>query len=154
VEPNQWIHRDNILHFGTSFAKEGRLTGYFMEAIEGERASPRSDTSYLVSIFATDQQASSAFGEQRYYWDALATHGGAAAVSLHNRAYGDAGDAGLYAVSLPTGASLAELLFRRGPLFIEVFQEVDAARPSHAEVRAFFAIGTRLDIIARGALAS
>jgi hypothetical protein len=143
-----------VLHFGTSFAREGRLTGYFMDAVEGSRAAPRSDTSYLVSLFPTAKEATDAFGVQRYYWDALTTHGESQEMSLPEGAYGDAGHDALYTIRLPTGASLAELLFQRGTMVVEVFQEVDAAHPSHAEVRAFFDIGTRLDIIARGILTS
>src|SRR5438309_11258696 len=60
IEANRQIHADNVLHFGRSFTHEGRITGYFMEAIEGRRLSPHCDTSYLVSMFPTSQQAASA----------------------------------------------------------------------------------------------
>lgn len=150
VEPNRRIHRDNVLHFGTPFTKEGRITGFFMEVLEGQQSAPRSDTSYLVSLFATAQQASGAFVEQHYYWDALTSHGGSASLQLENGAYGDTDQEALYAIRLPTGSSLAELLFARGPIFVEVFQEVYASRPSRAEVRALYDIATRLDITARG----
>ena len=152
VEPNRRIARDNVLHYGKSFAHEGRTTGYFMEAVERRQSSPRSDTSYLVSVFPTSEQASSAFGEQNYYWNAQATHGGSAQVPLQI-AYGDGDHAALYTVGLPTGVILTELLFARGPIFVEVFQKVYAAHPTPAEVRAFFDVATSLDIIARGILA-
>jgi hypothetical protein len=152
VEPNRHIARDNVLHFGKSFVHEGRITGYFMEAVEGRPSSPRSDTSYLVSFFPTSDQASAAFDEQRYYWEALTTHGQSGEILL-STAYGDGDHEALYTMRLPTGASLAELLFARGTIFVEVFQEVYAAHPSHAEVRAFFDITTRIDITARGILA-
>jgi hypothetical protein len=154
VEPNRSIGRDNILHFGKSFTHEGRLTGYFMDAIQGRRSSPHSDTSYLVSLFTTTEQASSAFSEQQYYWDALTSHGGSAQETLPVGAYGDPGFQALYSVRLPTGANFAELLFVRGPIFIEVFQEVYAVQPSRSELRAFFGIGSRLDVIARGEIAA
>lgn len=152
VEPNRQITRDNILHFGKSFAHEGRLTGYFMEAARCSRSSPRSDTSYLVSEFATAGQASAAFAEQQFFWDALTSHGEAAQETVPNGAYGDIGNQALYSVRLPTGANLAELLFTRGPIFIEVFQEVYAVQPPRPELRAFFGIGSRLDVIARGVI--
>jgi hypothetical protein len=149
IEPNRRIHQDNVLHFGAPFQQEGRMSGYFMEALEGRRSSPRSDTSYLVSLFPTTERASAAFAEQRYYWDALTSHGGSVELPLRDGAYGDPDHEGLYAVRLPTDGSLAELLFARGPILVEVFQQVHAAHPSHTEVRAFYDIGTRLDIIAR-----
>jgi hypothetical protein len=152
VEPNRGIARDNVLHYGKSFAHEGRTTGYFMETVEGKQASPRSDTSYLVSVFPTADQADAAFDEQNYYWNAQATHGGLTQVPLQ-LTFGDGDHEALYTVGLPTGVILTELLFSQGQIFVEVFQQVYAAHPTRAEVRDFFDVATRLDIIARGILA-
>jgi hypothetical protein len=152
AEPNRRIARDNVLHYGRSFAHEGRTTGYFLEAVEGKPSAPRSDTSYLVSVFPTDDQAAAAFDEQNYYWNAQAPHGGSTQVPLQI-AYGDGDHEALYTVGLPTGVILTELLFVQGPMFVEVFQRVNAAHPTDGEVRAFFDVATRLDIISRGILA-
>lgn len=151
VEPNRRIHADHILHFGRSFTKEGRLTGYFMDAIEGSSSFPRVDTSYLVSIFPSAALATAAFREQRYYGDAVTGHG-ANPVPLQSGAYGPPGSQGLYTYLAPTGQRITELLFHRGPVLIEVFQQFNIERPSQAEIRSFFAIARELDTITVKAL--
>lgn len=151
VEPNTRIRRDSILHFGHSFAREGRLTGYFMDAIQGKRGLPRVDTSYLVSIFATESEAAAAFGQQRFYWDAVTSHG-ASPVPLQTGAYGPHGAQALYTYRAPTGQRITELLFHRGPVLVEVFQQLNIEHPSTADIRAFFALGHKLDTITVSAL--
>jgi hypothetical protein len=148
VESNARITRDRVLHFGRSFKQEGRLTGYFMDAVEGNRRLPRVDMSYVVSIFSTATQAADAFDEQQYYWDALANRrdGGPAATQDQ---YGVANSDALYSFQAFDGWTIFEHLFYYDQVFVEIFLELRIPDPRPADMNTFQAVGTTLDALCR-----
>jgi hypothetical protein len=150
VEPNARVGRDRVLHFGSSFAEEGRLTGYFMDAVEGNRDLPRVDLSYLVSIFGTTEQAAAAFAQQQSFWEALTRQrsgdpsGGPAS---SGNSFGPASTEALYRFEAFDGWTLYEHLFYRGTVFVEVFLELRIAHPSRADMKAYLGLGATLDAL-------
>ncbi|PZS08173.1 MAG: hypothetical protein DLM70_02940, partial [Chloroflexi bacterium] len=75
VETNDLLATESgIVHFGPSWTDEGRLTGYFAASTQittkGSAASAVL-TSYLVSIFASGQNADGAFNSQRDGYEKL-----------------------------------------------------------------------------------
>lgn len=149
VESNARVTRDRVLHFGRPFLDEGRVTGYFMDAIKGTRRLPRVAQSYLVSIFGTTSQAVGAFGEQRYYWNALAGQPeGAPGVTYD--ASGTLGSEALYRFTSFDGWTIFEDLIQRGPILVEVFLEVRTPHPSPTVMKSFLAMGSTLDSLCVG----
>ncbi|GAC1526090.1 MAG: hypothetical protein NVS2B16_34480 [Chloroflexota bacterium] len=143
VESNQQIRQDHVLHFGHSFAAEGRLTGYYMAARRTASETSRVDTSYLVSMFPMAESAQAAFDEQRSSWHLVTD-----ADTDSDRRVANLGDNHAHALITyvaPTGQIFAELLFQRGPIFVEVFQQINTGSPTTGDIRSFFAIAKRLN---------
>ena len=148
-----------------SLAQEGRLTGYFMEV-----AQPNADnagrvhtvfTMYLVSMFGSTDQARQAYAQQQNAWEAeLATPNtrtGPLRYDISAKRLGDVGAAAMYSVTLPGpggATNLVELLFARGPMFMQVWQEVlldDEPTYGKAAAPFVFSIARSLDTLANSA---
>jgi hypothetical protein len=122
-----------ILHLGVqSFAAEGRVNGYFVDSgvrnLDNHGVTHPVFTRYLVSMFPSVDQAATAFTQQRDGWDAAINdptspiNGQLVPVSVP---VGEQVSKGIYqaqAQSSTGTAILSELLFQRGPYFIEVWQ--------------------------------
>jgi hypothetical protein len=153
-----------ILHLGTqSFAAEGRLTGYYADSgvrnLDIHGAAHAVFTRYLVSMFPSVAQAATAFTQQRDGWDTAINdptspiNGQLTPASLQ---VGDQMSKGVYSAQVKTSAGtdvLSELLFQRGPYFIEVWQDVlqkDVAKYSATDRPYMLSVAKALDTIASG----
>ncbi len=165
VESNDMTAADrSILHLGTrSFAAEGRVTGFFADSgvrnLDPRGVSHPVLTRYLVSSFPSIAQANSAFTQQRVGWDAAindptsSVNGQVIPVSLK---VGEQMSMGIYEAQVKTSAGtdvLDELLFQRGPYFIELWQEMlqqDVAKYAAADRTFLLSLAKALDTIASG----
>jgi hypothetical protein len=146
IEPNRRLLNDDAQHFGLRPAVAGRRTGYYMDAVEGDRsASVRPYTSYLVSIFRSAPQARLAFD---YRWDLWFTTNYYTSPAPAPISVGDAGEEALFHTLDPTQPPLSELFFRRGAVLVEVFQGTPNARPTATQLRSFYTIAARLNALA------
>jgi hypothetical protein len=146
VESNRQLLRDQAGHFGLPPAALGRRTGYYMDAVEGDPATePRPYTAYLVSIFRSPRQAQLAFGLRWDTWFAATYYTTPSPAPI---ALGDKGEEALFHTLDPSQPRLAELLFRRGAILVEVFQGTGGAAPTVNQLHSFFAIATKLDELA------
>ncbi|HEX6507012.1 MAG TPA: hypothetical protein VF221_05200 [Chloroflexota bacterium] len=153
-----------ILHLGTqSFAAEGRTTGYFVDSgvrnLDSHGAQHPVFTRYLVSMFPSVLQASSAFAQQLGGWHMAindptsSVNGQLVPVSIQ---VGDQMSKGIYQAQLQTSggtAVLSELLFQRGPYFVEVWQQIyqkDVAAYSAADQPFMLSLARSLDTVASG----
>jgi hypothetical protein len=124
----------------------GRLTGYYMDAVEGEAAAESHPyTSYLVSIFRSVRRAQAAFNLRWDVWFATSyyTTPSPAPVVL-----GDGAAEALFHTLDSSQPQLSELLFRRGAILVEVFQGTGAVAPTPGQLHSFYAIATRLNDLA------
>jgi hypothetical protein len=153
-----------ILHFGVqSFAAQGRVTGYFADYgvrnLDAHGISHPAFTHYLVSSFPSVVQAMAAFTQQRSGWDTAindptsSINGQLNPVSLRVR---DQMSQGIYQAQVKTTAGtdiLYELLFQRGPYFVEVWQEMsqkDVAKYAAADRPFLLSLAKTLDTLADG----
>lgn len=145
VEGNRRLVNDDVHHFGLPPAAFQRLTGYYMNAVEGDLAGQHAYTSYLVSIFHTRRQARLAFDERWDTWFAANynTTPPAAPVTV-----GDAGAEALFHTLDPNQPALSELMFQRGSVLVEVFQGTVTAAPTDIQRHAFWTVAAHLDALA------
>jgi hypothetical protein len=147
IESNPQLVRDQALHFGFPPTIVGRLTGYYMDAIEGDPApAQHAYTSYLVSIFRSAHRAQLAFGLRWDSWFAANyyTTPSPAPVSL-----GGKGEEALFRSLDSSQPPLSELMFRRGAVLVEVFQGTVAAESTPNQLHSFWSIATELNKLAR-----
>jgi hypothetical protein len=152
------------LHLGTqSFAAEGRVSGYYADSgvrnLDIHGATHALFTRYLVSMFPSVAQAATAFAQQRDGWDTVINdptspiNGQLTPESLQ---VGDQMSKGVYQAQVKTSAGtevLSELLFQRGPYFIEVWQDVlqkDVAKYASGDRPYMLTVAKALDTIASG----
>jgi hypothetical protein len=166
VETNvQAAGEQRILHLSTkSFADENRVTGYFMDVgqanYDAKGATHPVFTTYLVSIYNSVDDATSAFTDQMNGWQTLLTDPSSPVTGkttdLAGQQFGDQQPPGLYQATFSTSqgnADIYELLFRRGQYVIEVWQsELDSyATPFGAGAQPFvFSVARALDAVAAG----
>lgn len=146
VESNRRLVHDDPLHFQLPPARVGRITGFYMDAVQGSPgAQPRTYTSYLVSIFHSTHQAQTAFDLRWNTWFSTNyyTSPWPAPVTV-----GDRGEEALFHTLDPRQPHLSELFFRRGPILVEVFQSTGDAVATTSQLQSFYAIATRLDRLA------
>jgi hypothetical protein len=153
-----------ILHLGLrSFATEGRVTGYFADSgvrnMDTHGINHAVFTRYLVSMFPSVVQATTAFTQQRDGWDTAindptsSINGRLVPVTLQ---VGDQMSKGIYEAQLQSSSgtgNLSELLFQRGPYFIEVWQAMlqkDKATYSSVDRPFLLSLAKTLDTIASG----
>lgn len=169
VETNDLVANEQAVpHFGSqSFSQEGRVSGYFMEAnipnLEKDGTVHAVVTYYLVSSFATTDQAAAAFMQQRDGWGAditlPPTGMTAQLVALPDmQQLGDQMASGLYVAESTTSegnVDESELLFQRGIYLVEVFQAYRDSDASYAaaEQPVMLALATKLDGVASGQIA-
>lgn len=146
VEGNRRLLGDQALHFGLPPAIIGRLTGYYMDAIEGDPTlATHPYTSYLVSIFHSARQAERALDLRWDTWFAANYYTSPAPPPI---ALGDQGDVALFHTLDPNQPPLTELMFRRGAVLVEVFQGTGSGAATTAQSQAFYSIATKLDEVA------
>jgi hypothetical protein len=146
VESNLRLLRDDWNHFGFPPAVMGRLTGYYMGAVEGDLVTESHPyTSYLVSIFQSSRQAQTAFDLRWNVWFVADyyTTPSPAPVAL-----GDAGAEAYFHTLDPRQPQLFELFFRRGAILVEVFQGTSGAAPTAMQIHSFMTIAEKLDRVA------
>lgn len=147
VESNRRLLHDDQRHFGVPPSVAGRLTGYYMDAVEGDpTAQPRPYTSYLVSIFHSHYQAERAFELRWYNWFAVDYFTSPSSAPL---TVGANGDEALFHSLDPSQPQVSELFFVRGAVLVEVFQGMGNAASTALRLQSFYAIATRLDTLAR-----
>jgi hypothetical protein len=128
VETNQQLLGDEATHFELPPEAMGCLTGYYMDAVEGDPATePHPYTSYLVSLFGSVEQAQTAFDLRWNTWFSATyfTTPPPAPIPL-----GDRGAEALFHTFDPTQPPLSELLFRHGAILVEVFQGARVPPPA------------------------
>lgn len=146
VESNHHLLRDDQLHFALPPAVVGRLSGYYMDAVEGDpTAQPRIYTSYLVSIFPTVRQADLAFRIRYDNWFDIDyfTDPPPPPISV-----GDRDEVALFHTLDATQPRVSELFFVRRTILVEVFQGTGYRDPTAAEIQSFYAIAIKLDALA------
>jgi len=147
VETNGLLKRDEAGHFGVPAAALGRLTGYYMDAVEGDQAAAiRTYTSYLLSIFRTIPQAQAAFDFRWDTWFSQTYYTNPQPLPV---SVGDNGSGVLFHTLDPSQPPLSELMFRRGTILVEVFQGTGAGLVTAAETHALYRIARKLDALAR-----
>lgn len=147
VEGNRRLVRDGVLFFSRHPGRLGRLTGYYMQADVGDgKAEPYVSTAYLVSIFATVQQAENAFDLRYSSWFAAFYFTNPPAVPVP---LGERGQSAWFRMNPEPRQLRSELFFRYGSVLIEVFQNADAGLPTTEQAAAVLRLATRLNARAR-----
>lgn len=147
IETNRRLFLDDRLHFGIPPSATGRRSGYYMDAVEGDPASPSHPyTSYLVSIFHSAHEARIAYDIRWQSWFVadFYTTPQAAPITVGSHGY-----EALFRSFDPSSLPLTELFFVRGRVLVEVFQATGDRPATADELQSFYAITRSLDNLAR-----
>jgi hypothetical protein len=146
VESNQLLLRDQVFRFGPHPRRLGRLTGYYMEALESPGGSGlQVSTSYLVSIFTSRRQALFAWEMQYSSWFAENYFTAPPPIDIP---LGERGAQALFSTHTSAMSTMSELFFQRGAILVEIFQEVDGT-PGASQTGPIYAIAKKLSALAR-----